>query len=784
MFDGAYFTTESYPTHQRVSAWRETLRNFSLTLKDNAFDRSFFASITSKVSPRGILFGLVSSGAQELTYWEPPANGDVCLVLHLQGAGEVIERSLRTPLMAGHVLYGPVGIAAKIALHSDFRQLLVKIPRQTLRSRLAAPFPMKLGQIAERVGIGRVFGQMLESIAETLSDLTAAQLWPVEIALAEFLVNCVGIEESKSGMAGVTGTQNALLHRISQLIESRLGEADLSVAQIAQDTGISVRYVHKLFESAGENFGHYVRTRRLERCRSDLTNPLYAHLSISDICYRWVFNDSAHFSRAFRDEYGTSPRMYRRESGDPIAKNMLQHMSRGWPDISHDTYKKLVRGEDEPARNVSIVPSHANIGAAPAARHHLLPINDDNVHWGYFSRSLQPRLEIESGDFVTIETLSHHCGDDYERMVKGDPAAESIFHWDARGKTIERRGAGPMAANVYGRGSGEGIGVHICTGPVAVKGAEPGDVIEVRILDIAPRPSTNPQYVGSAFGSNAATWWGFQYKELVTEPRLREVITIYKLNSKDSPPYAHALYNYRWTPQTDPFGTVHDTIDYPGMVVDHKSIKKNYGILKNIRVPVRPHFGLLALAPKEFGLVDSIPPSYFGGNIDDKRATAGATIYLPVSVAGGLFSVGDPHASQGDGEVCGTAIECSLTGKFQFVLHKKQDMAGKPFADLNYPLLETQTEWVVHGFSRSNYLVEFGDTAQSEIYKNSSLDPAMKDAFRKMRRFLMTSKGLTEDEAISLMSVAVDFGITQVINGNWCVHGILQKGLFVGGETR
>ena len=91
-------------------------------------------------------------------------------------------------------------------------------------------------------------------------------------------------------------------------------------------------------------------------------------------------------------------------------------------------------------------------------------------------------------------------------------------------------------------------------------------------------------------------------------------------------------------------------------------------------------------------------------------------MYYPVAVPGGLLSVGDPHASQGDSELCGTAIECSLTGTFQLILHKKATLAGTPLAALNYPLLETQDEWVVHGFSYANYLAELGPKAQSEIY--------------------------------------------------------------------
>ena len=83
-------------------------------------------------------------------------------------------------------------------------------------------------------------------------------------------------------------------------------------------------------------------------------------------------------------------------------------------------------------------------------------------------------------------------------------------------------------------------------------------------------------------------------------------------------------------------------------------------MLKNVRIPIRPHFGVRGLAPSEADMVDSIPPNYVGGNIDDWRIGKGATMYYPVAVPGALLSAGDSHASQGDSELCGTAIECCL----------------------------------------------------------------------------------------------------------------------------
>ncbi|MFQ5775081.1 MAG: acetamidase/formamidase family protein [Kiloniellaceae bacterium] len=428
-----------------------------------------------------------------------------------------------------------------------------------------------------------------------------------------------------------------------------------------------------------------------------------------------------------------------------------------------------------PARAAELKP-----GKVGTTNHYYVPASADTVHWGYFSKNLKPLIEVDSGDFVTIESLTHHANDDSERMIKGDPGLESVYLWTKEQKNVNRRGAGPMDASVFGRGAGEGFGVHILTGPVYVRGAAPGDILEVRILDVHPRPSANPKYKGKAFGSNAAAWWGFHYHDLIEDPKPREIITIYELEADGERDWAKAVYNFRWVPQTDPFGVVHKIIDYPGVPVDHSLVQENHGILKNVRVPIRPHFGVLGLAPKEQDIVDSIPPSYFGGNIDDWRIGKGATMYYPVAVEGGLLSVGDSHAAQGDSELCGTAIEMSLTGVFQLVLHKKGDLGGTILDNLSYPLLETKDEWVVHGFSYANYLQELGAKAQQKIYESSSVDKAMRDAFRKMRHFLMTTQSLSEDEAISLMSVATDFGVTQVVDGNWGVHATIKKRVFVG----
>ncbi len=772
------FTTESYPERSRLDAWRDALGKLSVGTTDAAGPDDVFATARAVTSPLGIIFAKIASGPQRLSYSDDP--DIVWLALHSEGRALLNEAGCQVPITVGDLVYGTAGAAADLQFTTNFRQLLVRIPVAAIRERLAAPPTPKVGRLSGRDGLGHILAQLLAATAATIDSLDSDAIQPIEVALTEFLAAGLAGAREDDALPGATSSQRATLRRICRTIEGRIGDPDLSLSAIAAEERLSMRMVQKLFEAAGSSFGKYVRQRRLERCRMDLTNPLYAGQSITAICFRWGFSDAASFSRAFSARFGESPSRYRLKTVSGMSDGVPLQIVRGWP-------LGLIRVADPPDR---CPPAHAPLAVAAAPvddaipRRHFLPATDQTVHWGYFSRLLRPALSVNSGDIVTIETLTQHASDDHDRMIKGDAGAESVFHWTRDRKNVDRRGAGPMDASIHGRGAGEGFGVHICTGPIFVNGAMPGDLIEVRILDIRSRPCANPAFAGRIFGSNAATWWGLHYKELLTEPRQREVVTLYEISRDLDGDVAKAVYSFRWTPQTDPYGIVHATIDYPGIPVDHTTIDKKFGVLKGVEIPVRPHFGVIGLAPREVDMVDSIPPTCSGGNIDNWRAGKGARLYLPVAVAGGLLSVGDPHASQGDSELCGTAIECSLTGEFQLILHRRRDLAGTKLQDVNYPLLETAEEWVVHGFSHANYLAELGERAHSEVYEKSSLDLAMKDAFRKARRFLMTAQHLSEDEAVSLLSVAVDFGVTQVVDGNWGVHGIIRKRLFAEDGSR
>ncbi len=768
------FTSESYAEHDRPEAWRDVLNTAGLQPLSNP---TFYSghSTASRRSAKGVTLVKLAAGSQGIA---PLAGGkDEALPIALLPTedGVVLHSGGHQIIPAGHLLVLPPHGDWTLFFQRDLRAVALYVTGEAFHGRKTGA----VGWIEPRAmapqGFVGVISRALASAVQSLDALSDLEWDSVAQGLADLLFTLTRQMAAPVCDSG-SSTKTAIMNRVCQIVERRLDDPGLTPARVAQSEGISERYLQKLFEGGGDNFSHYVRERRLQRAWADLANPGENHHTISEIAYRYGFGDSAYFSRTFRARFGLSPREFRQQEAERAAASTVAIGHRGWPQDA----LALLRQQRAVAPS-EVTPAPATDAAAdmPAESvHHHLAIKSERVHWGFFSRSLQPQAEIRSGDTITIETLTQHASDDAERMIAGDAAAEDIFRWTREGKTVDRRGAGPMDASVFGRGAGEGFGVHICTGPVAVKDAQPGDVLEVRILDIVPRPSRAAEYAGRVFGSSVAAWWGYHYDEFLTEPKPREMVTIYEIFHDTAEPYARGLYSYRWEPQTDPFGVTHRTYDYPGVPVSPRSIKRRHDVLDGIRIPLRPHFGVIAVAPREVDFVDSVPPSYFGGNLDNWRLGKGATVYLPVSVPGALLSVGDPHAAQGDGEISGTAIECSMTGTFQVILHKKGRLAGRPFADLSYPLIETETEWVLTGFSHPNYLAEFGTQGQSEVYAKSSLDLAMKDAFRKVRRFLMNIKGLSEDEAIALMSAAIDFGVTQVVDGNWGVHAVLRKSLF------
>ncbi len=174
------------------------------------------------------------------------------------------------------------------------------------------------------------------------------------------------------------------------------------------------------------------------------------------------------------------------------------------------------------------------------------------------------------------------------------------------------------------------------------------------------------------------------------------------------------------------------------------------------KIPLRPFFGVMGVAPPAgYGRVSTREPREFGGNIDNKELGAGSTLYLPVLAKGAKFYAGDGHGVQGDGEVCVTALEICLNGTFTLILHKG---GGAQAPALRYPRAETPTHYISFGLG-------------------PDLDRAMERALREMIDFISVRTGCSRAQAYKVCSLAVDFRVTQTVNGEKGVHGMLAKGL-------
>jgi acetamidase/formamidase len=333
------------------------------------------------------------------------------------------------------------------------------------------------------------------------------------------------------------------------------------------------------------------------------------------------------------------------------------------------------------------LPALARTGIALAlvvsayAETHDLKLVPANVHWGYYDAAVKPALKIASGDTVRVETM---VAGGLERLkLAGVPDAEIPDSLKQIEKSVTDRGPG----------------AHPLTGPIYVDGAEPGDVLEVRIL-------------------------GFEY-----------------------------LHPYGVTGFRPGSGTLPD--EYPYARFRRVPIDAKAGTAEfrpGVTLKLAPFFGSIGVAPPSLiHRLSSGPPGAHGGNLDNKELVAGTTLYLPVHVAGGLISMGDGHALQGDGEVTITALETSLRGTVQISVRK-----GKP---IRWPRAETPTHFISMGL-------------------HPDLNEAARMATREMIDFLMAEKGMTRDEAYIFCSLAVDLHVTQLVDDTKGVHAMLPKSIF------
>jgi acetamidase/formamidase len=304
---------------------------------------------------------------------------------------------------------------------------------------------------------------------------------------------------------------------------------------------------------------------------------------------------------------------------------------------------------------------------------HRLDAGADTVHWGYFDARLPPLLAVDSGDTVTISTVSG------PREVM--PPLPLVV---------------PAALIAVQEHVKPKLPGHMCTGPVAVRGAKAGQVLEVRVKAIDLHYD-----------------WGYNYSGPLT-------------------------------------GALPD--DYPSRHLMHIPLdrtKMTGRMPWGLELPLRPFFGVMAVAPPmAWGSVSTLPPRKNGGNLDNKELTAGTTLYLPIFVDGALFSAGDGHGVQGDGEVCINAIETGLIGRFRLTV--RDDMR------LEWPYAETPTHVITMAF-------------------DPDLDDCVVIALRLMLDLMEKRIGISRSHAYMLASLAADLRITQVVNGNKGVHCMLEK---------
>jgi acetamidase/formamidase len=299
-----------------------------------------------------------------------------------------------------------------------------------------------------------------------------------------------------------------------------------------------------------------------------------------------------------------------------------------------------------------------------------------------WDNSIEPALEIEPGEAVEL-----HVRDASDEQITSSSSAEDVAKLDFDH-------------------------VNPVSGPVFVKGAQPGDVLEVELLELRPRED-----------------WG-------------------------------------WTALIPGFGLLADEFPEPWLRISRVESERGRVVWSDeISLPYRPFPGTIGVAPAEPGQHSIVPPSRWGGNIDTKHLRAETTLYLPVGVEGALFSLGDTHAIQGDGEVCGTAIETALDATLRLSV-RRDFRIDAPQYRLPKGALGAEQQ--------TSYHVCTG--------VGPDLMEAARDAVRAAIRHLEKRRGHDRQEAYALCSVAADLRIHEVVDApNWVVGAFLPDDIFEKG---
>jgi AraC-like DNA-binding protein len=306
-FDAATFSEAS-----RLTAWSTFLAAQKCKAMLVSAPENFVGRMTLLTTPWQFSLITLQISAQRLTFDSRAQAGGVWVIHAAEGSGTLRTERGDVAFAAGDVLYGRVPREVSVTTASRARLQCVFFPQNRMAARLATiPAPMVGSTLKLALGSTAFLSGLMQSATDRIETLTGDDVRPLEIAITEFFVAAVSSTAAASSVLEGSRGKNAIAIRATQVIEAQLSDSELSPATIAEQLGISVRYLQKLFEEAGENVNHYVRRRRLERSYDDLMDPVYFGQSISEISFRWGFNDSAYFSRAFRDLFGTTPSQHR-----------------------------------------------------------------------------------------------------------------------------------------------------------------------------------------------------------------------------------------------------------------------------------------------------------------------------------------------------------------------------------------------------------------------------------------------------------------------------------------
>jgi len=355
-----------------------------------------------------------------------------------------------------------------------------------------------------------------------------------------------------------------------------------------------------------------------------------------------------------------------------------------------------------------------------------VPSTLSTIKWGYLpNASDAPVLTVPSGATVVFDTVSHEG-------ILEDQGRNPVQYFGSKG-VPSRMVLNDAIAITQSNLSHDFVkdGPHIVTGPVAIQGAEPGDVLKIDILAVTPRVPYG--VISNRHGKGALPG---EFPEGA------------KPESDASAAEPSKFHNVSvFTP------------------IRRTARGQWEGVLKNqqgaeVTFPTAPFMGVMGVAADTNELVHSVPPGVFGGNMDVKDLGAGTTVYLPVFVSGANFYAGDPHMSQGNGEVALTALEHSMRATFRFTLLKKGD-ARIPSSSgtLVKPFGETKEYWIAIGL-------------------HPDLNEAMKDAVRESVRFLSEVLGMDRAVAYAYLSAATDFNVSQVVDRTKGIHSLIRKSDF------